>query len=230
MNFDLRSRSLGYLFLLLVLGCSGCFYPTPAPISTVISSATSSPTITPIVESTATLTPVSSLTPFSVMIHDLDVRTGIEEVDRIINIVLDGDVNQLRDVLAFTAVECTHEDGLGGPPKCRDEVSEGTEVEVLPFLGPEGHFLRKDEVHEWSGIEVLGLYAVYRVSDEVYSTEYYPAGQIGVIFIGPREKQSVVLQIDDGRVVRIDYVLGDSPKSKLEREAQDIILPPPSNG
>jgi len=226
-----QSRLLRYgaiLLCLIVLVVLGGMWLLGGARVPVVPPTTPTPTLAPIVEATTTPIPVPSSTPSVAMIHDTDTRTGIESIDHVIDVVLEGDVDRLRDVLAFTAVGCTHEDGLGGPPKCREEESEGTEVEVLPFLGPEGHFLRRDEAHEWSGIEIVGLYAVYRVSEDAYSTDYYPAGQVGIIFVGAREQQSVVLQVDNGRVVRIDYVFGDSPESKLEREAEEVILPPPA--
>jgi hypothetical protein len=224
-----QSRLLRYGMILLcsiVLVVLGGMWLLGGKGAPVVPPTTATPTLAPIAKATATPIPVRSSTSSVAMMHDTDTRTGIENVDHVIDLVLEGDVDRLRDVLAFTTVGCTYEDGLGRPPKCREEESEGTEVEVLPFLGPEGHFLRRDEAHEWSGIEVLGLYAVYRVSDDAYSTEHYPAGQVAVIFVGAREEQSVVLQVDNGRVVRIDYVFGDSPESKLEREAEEAILPP----
>ena len=228
MSRELRSGKWLGLFLLLAFGCSGCVPFALTPASTPAAEATAAPTLTPTAEATATPLPVPSSTPSSVaVVHDAETRTGIENIDHIIDVVLEGDVDRVQDVLIFKTVGCTHEDGLGGPPKCREGESEGTEVEVLPFLGPEGHFLRRDEVHQWPGIEVTGLYGVYRVSENAYSEEYYPAGQFGIIFVGAREGYSVVLQVDNGGVVRIDYVFGDSPGMKLEREAEEIVLPPP---
>jgi len=229
MNRGLRSGRWLCLFLLLASGCSGCVPPAVTLTFTPATEVTAAPTLTPTVEATATPIPVPSSTPSSAaVIHNTETRTGIEDIDRLIDVVLEGDADRLQDVLIFTTVGCTHEDGLGGPPKCREGESEGTEVEVFPFLGPEGHFLRRDEAHEWPGIEIAGLYAVYRVSEDAHSEECYPAGQFGIIFVGAQEGYSVVMQVDNGGVVRIDYVLGDSPDSKLEREAEEIILPPPS--
>jgi hypothetical protein len=162
------------------------------------------------------------------MVHDPRTRTGIEDVDHIIDVVLGASVNTMQDVLVFTVTGCTHAEGLGGPPKCREGESEGTLVEVLPILGAEGYFLRRDEIDQWRGIEVAGLYAAYSVSEFAYSEEGYPVGQFAVIFIHVSGDTSVALQIDGGGIVRIDYVLGDSPNTKLWSEADEVILPPPN--
>ncbi len=49
---------------------------------------------------------------------------------------------------------------LGGPPPCRKGEAEGTVVEVLPSRGPEGSFMRKDEVGNWLGLVQL-VYMLY---------------------------------------------------------------------
>jgi hypothetical protein len=172
--------------------------------------------------------PTTTATGTPALFHDPRTRTGIEEIDRIIDIIILGNLDRLREAIAFTETSCTHMDGLGGPPKCREGEEEGTPVEVLPFLGPEGNFLRKDEVQDWPGIEVNGLYAVYRVSEEVYSDENYPAGEYGIAFVaGDDYVYGVVLQVSDGAIVRVDYVYGEPLEMKLGGEAEEIILPAP---
>lgn len=104
--------------------------------------------------------------------HPPETRVGIGEVDKVINAVASGDPQLLRSLVKFTTAKCTLLDGLGGPPKCRAGEAEGAPVEVLPFLGAEGSFIRKDEIENWQGIEVSGLYAIYRVSAAVTYEEY----------------------------------------------------------
>lgn len=223
----LRIHGWQYGVLLLILICAGCLGVTttvqPSPTATATATFTPSPTTEPTATPSATPSPTS--TP-RVTMHDAGTRTGLEDVDRIIDVTLAGDIDRLRDALTFITVGCTHEQGLGGPPKCRDGEREGCNVDVFPFFGPEGHFLRKDKRDTWSGVDVAGLYAVYRVSEAVFSDTYYPAGEVGIIFVGGRGEH-IALHVTDGGVVRIDFV-GESPLGKLEREAREIVLPPPS--
>jgi hypothetical protein len=164
-----------------------------------------------------------------VLVHYADIRTGLDEVDQNIDMVLAGDINEFRQRIKFTTSGCTHEMALGGPPKCREGESEGALVEALPFLGPEGYFLRRDELNEWQGIDVAGLYAVYRVSDEAYSHKDYPAGEYGIVFRTKSPNFIVTLQVENGSILRIDSLfVGTPPEINFGRDAEEIILPPPN--
>jgi hypothetical protein len=160
------------------------------------------------------------------IVYDPGTLSGIEDVDRVIDVVLSGNVENLRGIIEFTLTGCTTADGLGGPPKCREGETEGTLVEVLPFLGPEGHFIHREEIEEWRGIEVAGLYAVYRVSEKAYSTDDYPAGEYGIVFIDQYKMGTVTLQVKQEGLVRIDFHFGYPPVISLDRDAEEIILPP----
>jgi hypothetical protein len=161
--------------------------------------------------------------------HPLATQTDIAEVDNVLTVVASGDDQQLRSLIQFTTARCTQADGLGGPPKCRPGESEGTAVDVLPFLGSEGSFLHKDEIETWQGIDVTGLYAIYEVSSDVRVEEYYPAGKYAILFVGKEGQPSVVLRLSEGRIVRVDYLPNASPEylqATLQREAAEIILSP----
>ena len=103
-------------------------------------------------------------------------RTGVTELDNVIAIVMGGRRNELQSILGFTQTECTLAEGLGGPPKCLEGEADGTPVEVLPFLGPEGHFIREEDIDTWEGLNLSELFAAYQVSESAYSDENYPAG------------------------------------------------------
>ena len=161
--------------------------------------------------------------------HFPSTRTGVEDIDRVIDLVMGVDDNAIRDALVFTLIGCTHAEGLGGPPKCREGEEEGDQVEVLPILGSEGHFYRKDEIGDWRGIGVVGTYAAYEVLENLISDESYPAGQYAVMF-QENDHQYLVLQIVNGGIVRIDYLFGEEPEAKIEREARRVILAPLPHG
>lgn len=159
--------------------------------------------------------------------YPLTTRTGVEEIDRILD--ASGDVRKLRALIAFTPAKCTEQEGLGGPPKCLPGEKEGTSVEVLPFLGPEGYFLRKSEIENWPGFEISGIYAIYKVSSKAYSDENYPAGQYAILFLGKEDQPAISLRVKDGQIVRVDYVFDHSSESlqeTLQREAASLILAP----
>jgi hypothetical protein len=163
--------------------------------------------------------------------HPLETRVGIEEIDNVINAVASGDIQLLRSLVRFTAAKCTLLEGLGGPPKCSEGEAEGTPVEVLPFIGSEGSFIHKDEIENWQGIEVSGVYAIYRVSANVKSEEYYPAGEIAILFVAPENRPAVSLRLNEGAIVRVDHIFDSSPEALeaiLQREASEVLLAPVS--
>jgi hypothetical protein len=163
--------------------------------------------------------------------HPLETRVGIEEIDSVIEAVASREPQILHPLVKFTKTKCTMRDGLGGPPKCSEGEAEGTPVEVLPFLSSEGGFIRKDEIENWQGIEASGLYAVYRVSADVRSEEFYPVGEKAIIFSAPESRPASSLRLSAGRIVRVDQIFDTSPESLdaiLKREASELILAPVS--
>jgi hypothetical protein len=187
------------------------------------------PTATPTSAPTAPLpSEVSGVLVSGVLVHYADIQTGLDGVDQIIDAVLAGNSSEFRQRIRFSSSACTHEMGLGGPEKCREGEAEGTLVEVLPFLGSEGHFMRRDEINEWKGIDVAGLYAVYRVSDQAYSSKDYPAGEYGVAFRTNEPHTIITFQVENGRILRVDSSFGTPPELDFDRDAAEIILPPPN--
>jgi hypothetical protein len=160
--------------------------------------------------------------------HPLTTRTGIEEVDQIVDVVASGDIQMQRSLIQFTNTKCTTAEGLGGPPKCRAGEVEGTPVEVLPIFGPEGHFYYKEDIETWSGVNADGLYAVYEVSPDAVSEPDYPSGKYAVMFVDRKNQAIASLRIDNGKIVRFDYILDitNSANGWIEREASNIILAP----
>jgi hypothetical protein len=153
-------------------------------------------------------------------------RTGIAELDFIIDTVLARDLNAQIQLLQFSTLSCTNREGLGGPPKCLDGEAEGTEIEVFPFLGPEGHHMRKEALADWGGIDASDVYAVYRNSNQVYSDEAYPAGEYAIMFTTDSENFYLTLQITGGKIVRIDNNFGTPSDIDLERVASEFLLAP----
>jgi len=237
------------VLLILCFGCApNASISSPTQTQEIIPSATSQITATPTDEvpsvsaATPTLTQTQEIIPSptpqitakptdevsGVLVHDAEIRTGLDEVDQIIDIVLAKDINEFRQRIKFIISTCTNEMALGGPPQCREEESEGVLIEMLPFLGPEGHFMRRDELNECQGIDAVGLYAVYRVSDEAYSRKEYPAGEYGIVFRTKDPHSIVTLQVENGSILRIDSDFGTPPEINFERDAQEIILPLPN--
>lgn len=176
---------------------------------------------------------VPASTPTTVQVSELDYSldavTGITEVDNVLAAVASGDRQKLIALIKYTSAACTNAEGLGGPPKCRVGETEGTVSEVLPFLSSEGHYLRKDEIKQWQGVDATGLYAIYRVAENAQADdEYFPAGEHAVI-LKTADGQAVSLRITDGGIVRVDdlfNVTQESLEAIIQQDAAEVILEP----
>lgn len=151
-------------------------------------------------------------------------RTGIAIVDSIIEAVLSNDADTLRELIRFTTTGCTHAEGLGGPPKCEDDQSEGTPVEVFPILGPEGVFIRSENIDSIIPAGQQSLYAVYRVAADAFEADFWPAGEYGIVFAGQGSAEAITLLVDESGIVRM--VFSDAPENLVRNEVGEFIIPP----
>ena len=161
--------------------------------------------------------------------HSLDTRTGIAEINTILDAVESSDPQELRDQIHYSTLACMTVNALGGPPPCEEGEATGSLVEVLPILGAEGGHLRKADIKDSFVLDVTALYAVYRVSENVFSDENYPKGEYGVILVGADNSSNAILYIKEGGIVRIDYLMDPSPDplaNALELGAAELILAP----
>jgi len=158
-------------------------------------------------------------------VYPPEARTGIEALDAIIDAVLAHDADRLRGLTRFTRAACTQENGLGGPPQCEPGETEGSVVDVVPLLGPEGHHMRYEAFMQWPGPDVRGLLAVYGVSSEIFSAADYPAGEDAIVFLNADGVTTLTLQVVDGKVVRFDTGAGEMLEQELAHRAASLILP-----
>jgi hypothetical protein len=200
--------------------------PACSSAATAIATPESLPTTQP--TPTQESVPPTQPTP-ELAYHPLDTRTNNPEIDVIIGAVASGDPQEVRNLFAYMEIACMTVNALGGPPPCREGEAEGTPVEVLPSLGPEGSFLRKDEAENFPGLNVTGLYAVYRVPDSAFSDENYPAGEHAIAYWSEGDAPEVVLQVRNGKIIRIDYIFGYPTSSEIFPEGvTDFVLEPVS--
>lgn len=193
-------------------------------VSSIFVLAACSPAIPTMEQATPSLEPTSD-EPY----HPLTTRTGIEEIDRVLAAVASDDQQALLSVVQFTKAECTHAQGLGGPPKCREGEEEGTSMDVFPFLGGEGSYLRKDEIGNWHEIDASALYAVYEVSPDVHGEEYFPVGEYVIILVDSTNGEPVALRVAEGGIVRVDFLYVPIPETLhalIQREASNVVLAP----
>lgn len=227
--------ALFVVLLMTVSACSSAATPT-SKVNTEQPQLTQAPevnaeqpqlTVTPEVN-TEQPQPTQASASLALAYYPLDTVTQIEEIDLVLAAVASGAAQAVRNLFGFSTIACqTVVNALGGPPPCRAGEKEGTMVEVLPFLGSEGSYLRKDEVDNFPGLTVTGVYAIYDVSETAYSEENFPKGYYGIMLTAPENLPNIVLQIKNGQIVRIDYVFDPaSVDTILQRDAANFVLPP----
>ncbi len=153
----------------------------------------------------------------------------LAEIEPVIEAFLYGSLNDRKELVSYSTTACTLADGLGGPPKCEEGEVEGTMVQVLPVSSGEGTFARPDSVDQSLDFTVMGLYAVYRVDASESQTDYWPAGEYGIVFT--REMNQVpfpvTILVEDGRIVRIDHHFGQTAEDIIGQLPVELILMTP---
>lgn len=133
-------------------------------------------------------------------------RYQIADVDHVLDILLGDKGSELSTRIIYEQAACTTTEGLGGPPKCAEGEAEGTQLEVLPSLGGEASFLRKNDtnLNDLPGnVELLG---VFKVRADFKSEEYYPTGTYGLVIRSKTNNQVLALRVNPDGIVRVDYL------------------------
>ena len=161
--------------------------------------------------------PVAGQTPPPIAVQPAGARTNIKDVDLIIDAVLANDLEARRKLIAYIMTPCTTAQGAGGPPKCAPGETNGTRVEVFPFLGEEGEHIRRPAIDRILQFSVTGLYGVYRVPDSAFRAEYWPAGKYALVFVATGLQRQATVFVEDGKIVRLElsrqerWLRGDAP-------------------
>jgi hypothetical protein len=103
-------------------------------------------------------------------------RTGVAEVDAVIDVVAARDSQRLLELLQFQTLPCSEDAGAAGP-RC-DAEPAGTAVEVFPSLDCEPAWSRRDEIAGLLDAIVAsqpGLYAAFETPEGFYFTGRYAA-------------------------------------------------------
>lgn len=146
-------------------------------------------------------------------------RTGIPEVDAVIDAVLSRDAAQLRTLVRFQRVACIGPTpGNLGALFCEDGELEGTESTVLPAVTCEGYYIREEELT--LDDPTLNLYAVHRTEGGGYSIVFSRVVNDNL--------WSMAVNMEDAEVTSLNFGCADSPEEMLANvpPADFVLLPP----
>lgn len=153
-----------------------------------------------------------------------------DELQPILRVMLGGSLDEQISVIQYTRIACATVEGLGGPPPCPEGVAEGTEIEVFPTLGSEGSYIVPENMQIFLNTSIVkSLYAVYRVTPNPNLEPYFPEGEYAMLF--ERNMNDiplpVILQVLDGKVVRMDFRFGISAADLLKEIPVENVLVTP---
>ena len=156
------------------------------------------------------------------------MRTGIKDIDHVIDVIMDNDIEARLELVQFTTTSCTTTDGLGGPPNCEPDKADGTIIEAFPVSNGEGHFVAPDKIQEVFDFTVRGLFAVYVVSEDAYHTDYWPAGEYGIIFTSEDggSPHAITVLVEDGLILRLEFIPGWPSFDLAWGKRDEFILAP----
>ena len=157
-----------------------------------------------------------------------DMRTGIVHIDQVIDVIIDKNLDARLDLVRFMTTSCTTVSGLGGPPKCEPDESDGTIVEAFPASSGEGYFVRLKNIGKLFSFTVRGLIAVYVVPEDSYQTVYWPAGEYGIVFTSEDGglSHTIIVLVQNGFIVRIESHPSWPTFDLIRAKSDEFILPP----
>jgi hypothetical protein len=168
----------------------------------------------------------SSRPVIEVPLHPQEVRTGVEPIDRVIQIFLAPAFDQRMDLIRTLTTGCTTTEYFVGPPLCQAGQGEGTPVEVFPYRRYRAsHYAAPDELEALLQFPIGGLYAVYKVPESGFEETWLPAGDHSVVFVSPEGSLGVEVIIDGEQVVRIEF-WPLTPVEVLNGAEFEYLLPP----
>lgn len=183
-----------------LVACGGGSASKPTPVPTT--QPTAVPTAAPTPDATATAR-----------------RSGIPDVDAVIDAMLSGDDQQQRSLVAFQSMACTATAVGIGPFYCGEGEPDGTVSDVIPAVYCEGSFIRKDQFG--FSDPTFSVYAIYDNGDSrhiILSRITAPQGR----------DLGLDLTLQRGRIVLMTFGCGDSPADMVRNAAPANFLLPPS--
>ena len=168
----------------------------------------------------------SSRPVIEVPLYPKEVSTGVQPVDRVIQIFLAQAFDRRMDLIRTLTTGCTTTEYFVGPPLCRAGQVEGTQVEVFPYrMYRASHYAASDELEALLQFPLEGVYAVYKVPQAGFQETWWPAGEYGVVFASTEGELGVEVIIEGEQVVRIEF-WPLTPVEMLNGAEFEYLLPP----
>lgn len=132
------------------------------------------------------------------------VRTGVEFVDVVIELLLAEDVAALAELLVFNSMECAEQEpGMGALPQCPEGVSEGTSVELFEYASGLQRFVGFEQ-REWVLEQLFATKHDSTMETAVYSVLEGPtSADRNLMWFIPSAPYEITLRMGDGQIQRV---------------------------
>ncbi len=163
-------------------------------------------------------------------VPEVPERTGIAELDAIIDGFMLHDTKTLLLHLRYSVLPCGVEPGMGGSPPCRADQEMGTPVEVMSLSSCEFGYYRPHEFELLLPLfAVQGIYGVYQATPEVR----FPGDYVIVLtqpqVDDPAKEMATDVIVKDGRIVGVDFSCVLTPEEAVElHELEEPLFVPDS--
>lgn len=165
-------------------------------------------------------------TPTATATAEVDSRrTGIPELDAVLDAVRSHDPAAVRPFIGFETVACIGPTpGSLGALFCEDGEAPGTAIEALGVAQCEGHYLRADDMDQ-------ALQSMTDPTVELYAVARTENGYRAVFsrLVGPDLGTALgyALQIEGGSVTFVNFGCGESAEELVDGVSpEDFALPP----
>jgi hypothetical protein len=161
-----------------------------------------------------------------VPLYPAEARTGDGATDRVIEAFLSQDPDRRLALTRTLTTGCSTTPAFVGPPPCGSGQAEGTPVEVFPHRRYRAtQYAAPDGLGALLDFPLAGLYAAYRVPQGGFDEDWWPAGEVGLMFASPDGDQGVEVIVEGAAVVRIEF-WPLTPLEVLQGAEIDYLLPP----
>lgn len=159
-------------------------------------------------------------------LYDDSTRTGNEQIDQAIDVILNGNETDRLAMLEMITAGCVEEEFGVGPPLCPAGTPVGTKLEVFPYrLYRETEFATKDDLSDLVSFDPGGLYAVRPIMDG-FKEAWWPLGAYELLFASEDHANTIGVILDEsGSIVRLEFS-ELTPVELLYGYSGEFILPP----
>jgi hypothetical protein len=174
----------------------------------------------------AVIETISVSPDFPMTLYPADTSTGDADLDAILHAFLSGLPSERAAFTEMITAGCTNEIFVVGPPPCEEGMAEGTRLERFPYRRyREQRYVTPDELTELMDFGVAGLYAITRVQQGGFESEWATFGEYAVVLVSAEGQKAIYLYVNSGKVVQVEFSELSAYEELYDYQGE-YVLPP----